>query len=99
MDLTLEGSISVTVPVKKIIIVLTTNVCGTLVIYTLFRFSIRTPWQAIIECAIMVLGSTAHFLYMRTLPWKLKIPLAVVSAIISDYGKWAIVYGVFGDAI
>jgi hypothetical protein len=47
----------------------------------------------------MVLGSTAHFLYMRTLPWKLKIPLAVVSAIISDYGKWAIVYGVFGDAI
>jgi hypothetical protein len=88
-----------TIPVRKVFLALSVNLVAMLVVFALSRWLIVTPNQAIIDVVVQIFGCTAHFWYARSLCWKLKIPVAFVSAFINNYFMWAYIIAVLHDAI
>ena len=68
-------------------------------IFAASRFFFNTPHQGMIDNAVLILCSSAHFLYMRNASIKEKLLTLAISLIVNSFGMLTYVTAVLRDSI
>ncbi len=66
---------------------------------TVVRWAPSSPHQAYFDYGVVLISSTAHWLYLRRETWVAKLTITFVSILLSVVGVFYVAYAFFGDSL